>query len=58
MRPKEKNMFADSGVSEEESTADESGAAKIDEEPTEGEDIDIMRDALIEINKYKFGDKM
>lgn len=57
VKPKDRSMVVDSGVSEEESTADESGVAKIDEEPAEAEDIDILRDSLIEINKYKFGDK-
>ena len=60
VRPKEVKMSEGSGISEDDTTADETNVTKQDfgHEATtldNKEDLNITRDPLIELNKYKFG---
>ena len=57
IKPKETAMISESMP--EDSTTDDSGVKRVeDDNMNEREEMDILRDHLIEINKYKFGETM
>jgi hypothetical protein len=59
VKPKERDMWQGAAVSEQDSTADDTNVARIEGDgEVRGETIDLQRDPLVEINKYKFGPSM